>query len=474
MTNDQRMLQALLRRELSLFVRYGFREISGEGDYLHAWYIDAIIHILELVRLGEIRRLVITLPPRHLKSVIVSTCWPAWLLGLNPALRIIATSYGQDLAEKLARDCLRIMDSTFYRAAFPNLALIRRSNADFETSEGGGRLSTSLNGPLTGRGADLILIDDPLKAADVMSDTARKAAIEWLTNVLMSRLNDQKTGAIVLVMQRLHQNDLAGELLERGGWHELRLPAIAPEEALISIGGGRTYRRAEGAILHPARQSRETLEAIRTEIGSVAFAAQYLQDPLPAEGNVIKAAWLRTYAPFDPLAGPGQIVQSWDTASKDGLMNDWSACVTAHVHRSEVRILHVFRERLAFPALKRAAIRLAREHQARTILVEDHASGTQLIQALRSEQPAGVSLPIARRPTNDKISRVAGASGQIEGGQLSLPHDAPWLAEFKSELLGFPNARFDDQVDALTQLISWVLQRSWYDTDHGIGMPIFV
>jgi hypothetical protein len=215
------------------------------------------------------------------------------------------------------------MDSTFYRAAFPNLSLIRRSNADFETSEGGGRLSTSLNGPLTGRGADLIIIDDPIKAADVMSDTARKAAIEWLTNVLMSRLNDQKTGAIVLVMQRLHQNDLAGELLERGGWHELRLPAIAPEEALISIGGGRVYRRAEGAILHPARQSRETLEAIRAEIGSTAFAAQYLQDPLPAEGNVIKAAWLRTYAPFDPLALPGQIVQSWDTASKDGLMNDW-------------------------------------------------------------------------------------------------------------------------------------------------------
>lgn len=307
-----------------------------------------------------------------------------------------------------------------------------------------------------------------------MSETARKAAIEWLTNVLMSRLNDQKSGAIVLVMQRLHQNDLAGELLERGGWHELRLPAIAPVQALVPIGGGRWYRRKEGEILHPTRQSRETLETIRTEIGSAAFAAQYLQDPLPAGGNVIKAEWLRTYTPFDLHAGPGRIVQSWDTASKDGLMNDWSACVTAYVHRSEVRVVHVFRARLAFPGLKRAAIRLAREHQARTILVEDHASGTQLIQALRAEQPAGMPLPIPRRPTQDKMSRVAGASGQIESGQLLLPQDASWLAEFKSELLGFPSARFDDQVDALTQLISWVLQRTWYDSSPGIGMPIFI
>ena len=473
MKNDRQMLQALLRREFSLFLRYCFREIGGEAKYLHGWHIDAVIHVLELLRLGEIRRLIITLPPRHLKSVIVSTAWPAWLLGLNPALRIIATSYGQDLAEKLSRDCLRIMDAPFYRSAFPELLLTRRSSADFETSEGGGRLSTSLNGPLTGRGADLIIIDDPIKAADVMSDTARKAAIEWLTNVLMSRLNDQKTGAIVLVMQRLHQNDLAGEMLERGGWYELRLPAIAPEESVISIGGGRVHRQPGGAILHPARQSWETLAAIRAEIGSSTFAAQYLQDPVPAEGNVVKADWLRIYDPALLDTANGQIIQSWDTAIKDEERHDWSVCITALVRKRQIHLLDVWRQKVEFTGLWKAVRLLAREWHPTALLIEDAGNGTALIQRLQNEQPHGVASPIGRRPKLDKRSRLDAASSMIEAGDLWLPSEAPWLATFKSELLGFPSTRHDDQVDALSQLLNWVDRRQ-RDEELSIGVPIFV
>jgi predicted phage terminase large subunit-like protein len=473
MNIDERKLGALLRRELSLFVRYGFKEIGGETAYLHAPYIDAIIHVLERVRLGELRRLIITLPPRHLKSVIVSTCWPAWLLGLNPALRIIAASYGQDLAEKLARDSLKIMDAPFYRRAFPELSLIRRSSADFETSAGGGRLSTSLNGPLTGRGADLIIIDDPIKAADVMSEAVRKAAIEWLTNVLMSRLNDQNSGAIVLVMQRLHQNDLAGELLEKGGWHELRLPAIAAEAQSIPIGDRQFYRRVEGDILHPVRQSRETLDAIRAEIGSTAFAAQYLEDPIPAEGNLVRAEWLQTYEPALLDQSDGIVVQSWDTATKTGERNDWCVCITALVRRREVYVLDVWRRRVEFPDLLKASQRLAREWQANTLLIEDSANGAALIQRLRNEQPTGVPLPIPIRPKIDKWSRVAAASSMVEAGKLRLPADAYWLTEFKLELLGFPLGHHDDQVDALSQLLTWVDRHDSYD-DVGVAGPILV
>ena len=473
MADDPGMFRALLRREFSFFLRLGCREIGGNGDYLHSWHIDAIIHVLERVRLGEIRRLIITVPPRHLKSVIVSTCWPAWLLGLNPALRIIATSYGQDLAEKLSRDCLRIIDAPFFQAAFPALSLTRRSSADFETSDGGGRLSTSLNGPLTGRGADVIIIDDPTKAADIMSDVTRTAAIDWLTNVLMSRLNDQQTGAIVLVMQRLHQNDLAGELIERGGWHELRLPAIAPEEMLIPIGGARVYRRLEGAILHPRRQSRETLEAIRAEIGSIAFAAQYLQDPVPAEGNVIKAEWLREYDPALLDHSDGIIVQSWDTAIKDEDRHDWSVAITALVRRRQVYVLDVWRQKVEFPGLWKAVQRLARDWHPSGLLIEDAGNGTALVQRLHNEKPGGVPSPIARRPKLDKRSRLDAASSMIEAGDLSLPSDALWLAAFKSELLGFPSARHDDQVDALSQLLNWVDLRQ-RDNHYTIGAPIFI
>lgn len=472
MSNDRQMLHALLRREPSLFLRYAFREIGGEGEYQHNWHVDAVFNALSRVASGEIRRLIITLPPRHLKSVVASTCWPAWLLGLNPALRIIAASYGQDLAEKLARDCLRIMEAPFYRRTFPDVAFTRRSTADFELSHGGGRLSTSLNGPITGRGADLIIIDDPLKAVDISSDTVRTAAITWLTDVLMSRLNDQATGAIVLVMQRLHQSDLAGELLERGGWTELRLPAIAAEEELIPLGGGRAYRRREGEILHPARQSLETLENIRREIGSAAFSAQYLQQPLPAEGNVVRAEWLRTYVPAD-LEGRGQIVQSWDTASKVEERHDWSVCVTALVDRRHVFILDVWRQRVDFNGLWKAVQTQARKWNASALLVEDAGNGTALIQRLRNKQPRGVPSPLPQRPKTDKRTRLDAASSMIEAGDLRLPSEALWLAIFRAELLGFPSTKHDDQVDALSQLLNWVDRRE-RDSGCRVGGPIFV
>lgn len=168
---------------------------------------------------------------------------------------------------------------------------------------------------------------------------------------------------------------------------------------------------------------------------------------------------------------PGQIVQSWDTASKEGLHNDWTVCVTAHVRRREIRILDVFRRKLDFPDLKRNALRLAREYRADVLLVEEAASGYQLIQTFRAEQPQGDPLPIARKPEGDKQSRMAGVSAQIEAGHLMLPTDAAWLAEFKAELLGFPNARHDDQADALTQLMSWALRHAGED-QVCFGAPI--
>lgn len=276
---------------------------------------------------------------------------------------------------------------------------------------------------------------------------------------LTSRLNDKASGAIITVMQRLHEHDLAGMLLETPGWRELRLSAIAAEDEIIALPRGKMHYRKAGDILHPERENLAVLDAQKLAMGSLAFEAQYQQNPLPAVGNMVRAEWLRTYTDADLAARPGHIMQSWDTASKDGVHNDWSVCITANVYRAEVRILDVFRKKLTFPDLKRHAIRLAEEYRPQRLLIEDAASGQQLLQVLRNDQPRGVPLPIPRRPELDKVSRMAGASGQIEGGQLLLPQDAPWLPEFKAELLGFPNARFDDQADALTQLLNWVLRQ---------------
>jgi predicted phage terminase large subunit-like protein len=452
---DPRILGALLRRELSLFLMYAYRELGGEGAYQHNWHIDAMMHELGRVQTGDNQRLIITMPPRHLKSMVVSIAWVAWMLGHNPALRFICVSYGQDLAEKQAAQCLKLMQSAWYRKAFPWLHLTRRAVADFETSRGGGRFSTSLNGALTGFGADIIVIDDPMKAVDVRLPSVRAAAKEWLLNSLMSRLNNQETGSIILVMQRLHEDDLVGELQLSGLWHELTLPAVAREDVQVPIGKDRLHRRRPGQALHPHRQSRQRLDLIKVEIGSLLFEAQYQQTPIPAIGNLVKAEWIRTHNPASLPTG-GQIVQSWDTATKDGLHNDFSACITAHVLKREVRVIHVFRRKLQFPDLKRHAIRLARGYKANEVLIEEAASGASLLQLLRDEQPHGVPLPLARKPEHDKETRLAAVSSMIEAGSLFLPAEADWLPEFKHELLGFPASRHDDQVDALSQLLSWV------------------
>ena len=186
---------------------------------------------------------------------------------------------------------------------------------------------------------------------------------------------------------------------------------------------------------------------------------------------MIRAAWLRNYdTPPDPSVG--QIVQSWDTATKDGLNTDWSVCITAQVVANRAFVHDVWRRKVEFPELKKAAIDLARRYRCDVLLIEDQASGQQLLQVLRNEQPRGVPSALPRRPDGDKRTRLAGASAAIEAGDLLLPADAPWLGEFKHELLGFPSSRKDDQVDALSQLMQWVGQQ--WDWDDTFAAPIIV
>ncbi len=468
------LLDELVRRDFPSFLMRAFPYINGGADLDMNWHLEAIAYQLARVRDGSCRRLLVTLPPRNLKSFTISVAWVAWCLGHDPSLNFVCVSYSNELSAKHARDCRALMQSAWYRRLFPR-TIVRASRSavhDFETLGGGGRLATSIGGTLTGRGGDIIIIDDPIKPEEAMSDTARKAVNEWFHSTLASRLNDKKRGAIITVMQRLHQYDLAGLLLETSEWEELSLPAIAIEDMTIPLPRGRQFRWQGGEPMHPARESYEDLMRIKQSIGSVIFAAQYQQQPVPAEGNMIQADWLRIYSELDGSVG-GRIVQSWDTASKDGLLNDCSVCITAWVHGRQVFIIDVWRRRVIFPELKKAAIALSRQHEARVLLIEDQASGTQLIQSLRNEEPVRVPRPIARKPEADKRTRLAGVSAMIEAGSLLLPAAAPWLAEFKAELLAFPSCRHDDQVDALSQLLAWVDREERYEFSVPCG-PIIV
>jgi predicted phage terminase large subunit-like protein len=473
--NPALLLRELMRRDFSAFARKAWSWISAGEAIAWNWHIDAIAYELERVAKAENLRLIVTIPPRNAKSKTISVIWVAWMLAQDPTRNFVCVSYSNELSGKLARDCLSIMQSHWYRELFPKTVISSKRSAamDFETTAGGGRLATSVTGTLTGRGGDIIILDDVIKPDDAHSETTRNSVNDWYQSTLASRLNDKGSGAILLVMQRLHQYDLAGMLLEGGGWHELKLPAIATEEQMIPLTRGRQFHRRPGDLLHPERESMAVLERQKISMGSIAFQAQYQQDPVPALGSLVQEAWFKTYEPASLPMSPGRIVQSWDTASKDNPHNDWSVCITALVRGKDIYLLNVLRRRMTMPVLKAAAIEHARLFEANVLLIEDQASGTQLIQLLRADDPAGVPSPIARRPETDKVSRMVGVSPMIEAGRVHLPLHASWLAEFKGEVLGFPNARYDDQVDALSQLLDWVRKQDQIPV-QGVAGPMLV
>jgi predicted phage terminase large subunit-like protein len=466
--NTDDAIGAAMRLDFALFLRFAFRELGGQSAYKHNWHIDAIIHQLDRIRDGDNRHLIVTMPPRHLKSRTVSVAWIAWMMGHHPSLSFLCISYGQELAEDHASDCLKLMQSSWYRRVFPSLVLTRRAVADIRTSAGGRRMATSIDGKTTGFGADVIVIDDPMKTQDTMSQPAREKVTRWFDDTLNQRLNDQVNGSIILVMQRLHEGDLAGVLKERAGWHELCLPAIAELDEDVPLTRGRVWHRRAGCALHPARQPLDLLLRRQAD-NPMVFASQFQQAPVPAIGNIIERAWLQEYDPSTFNLSQGQIVMSMDTASKENPFNDYSVCVTALILGKSIYIIDVFRARLRFHKLKAKTIELARAHGAAVLLIEDASSGTALIDSLRAEDERGVPVPIRRRPEGDKIARAMSASAMIQAGRLFLPLRAHWLGDFTGEILGFPASRHDDQVDALSQLLLWVQEKDMYRTLPNAG-----
>src|SRR5215813_13052827 len=279
-----------LRQDFSTFAARCFYDLNPQTELAMNWHLEVIAAKLTAVRRGAIRRLVINLPPRSLKSLMASIAFPAWCLGHNPSAQILCVSYAQDLADKLARDCRSIMMRPWYQRLFlTRLAPHRHAVQEFITTRQGYRLATSTGGVLTGRGADFILIDDPLKPEEALSKALRLACNEWFLNTLYSRLNDERSGAIVIIMQRLHEDDLVGYVLAQESWEVLSFPAIAEaDEAhqVETIWGPRCFRRRQGEALHPDREPLETLERIRRTIGEYNFAGQFQQSPAP-----LGAAW---------------------------------------------------------------------------------------------------------------------------------------------------------------------------------------
>ncbi len=450
---DRRLYEALLRNNFGAFLERSFGTLSPGDKYVWNWHVDAIAWHLERVRRGEIKRLIINMPPRSLKSLTASVAWPAFLLGRDPSQRIICVSYSGDLARKFSNDFRALIDAPFYKALFPWTRVGRFKDSEVETefTARGYRLATSVGGTLTGRGGDIIIIDDPLKPDDALSETKRSAVNQWFTNTLLSRLDDKRTGAIVVVMQRVHMDDLTGFLLNQSDeWHVLSLPAVADYDQDIPIADEDFYRRKIGEALSPEREPLDVLENIKRQIGSDAFSAQYQQSPVPPGGMMVQRAWVRRFSELPPSSERFLTMQSWDTASKGGPSNDWSVCTTwIRTRRQRWYLVDVWRQRVDYPTLKANVRALAKQFRARRILVEDTGAGIGLVQELKSH----VSGIIAVKPEGDKVSRMAIASAKFEAGQVFLPDQAPWLPDLEAELFAFPGGRHDDQCDSISQAL---------------------
>jgi len=404
--------------------------------------------------LGKIKRLIINMPPRSAKSISASVAFPAFVHGHHPTTKIIAVSYAQSLASKLHNDYRSVISSPWYKGLFPDTRINPRKDTEQEVQliKRGNRFATSVGGVLTGRGGDIIIIDDPLKPDEAMSETRRTGVNNWYSNTLLSRLNQKKDGAIVIVTQRLHIDDLVGHVTQYDdSWTILDLPAIAHENQVVKIGSSRVHQRRKGDLLHPEREDQAVLDELKFNIGAEAFEAQYQQRPVPPGGNMFKREWLSYYDVLPEITGNDILFQSWDTASKTGLENDWSVGTTWLHKDGRYYLMDVCREKLNYPDLKAKMIEMARLYNPWVILIEDTGVGTGLLEDLRLEDLNTVEI----KPTQSKETRAHIQTPKFQSHRVLFRSSASWLSELEAEILAFPAGRHDDQVDSIVQALAY-------------------
>lgn len=444
-----------IKKNFSLFVGQVFRTLNPGQPYLHNWHIDAIAHSLMLALVGKRPRQVINVQPRSLKSIITSVAYPALAIGLDPTCKVMCISYSDDLTRVFSRDFARVVEADWYRQMFPRVRWRKASESEYATTQGGGRLAVAVRGSVTGRGADIILIDDPIKAADAQKESERQALSEWFKNTLSSRLNDKKRGVIALVMQRVHVADLTSDLVAMG-FHHLCLPSIAQRDEEIPIAPGLVYARKADEALHPGYEDLETLAAQRRIMGTEAFEAQYLQRPEMPQGNLFK----RTYLPV--AAAPKDITGRWwvsvDAALTNSAWSDFSAITLGYTlpgpRGPHIYLYDAKRGRWDIDELIRETTvyhdRIRRRYPDVQIefIVEQTALGVPLTTALKRD-----GYKVHRQtPTRSKEERAYELLQIFREGRVSLvrqPGKDAWIEPFLAEVLTFPHGRYDDQVDSM-------------------------
>lgn len=451
------------RRSLYAFVKKYWHIVEPGTPFVDNWHVEAICNHLEAVTAGDIIRLLVNMPPRMLKSTIISVMWPAWEWATKPHTRWLFSSYASALSIRDSVKCRRLIEHAEYQRDFGegfNLVKDQNQKVRFENDKTGYRLATSVDGGTTGEGGDKIVCDDPHNVKEAYSDTIRAGTITWWREAMSTRGNDPKTAAKVIVMQRVHADDLSAYVLSEGGWQHLNLPNEFEEKSRIVTSIGWTDPRTkDGELLNPRRIGPEELAAVKKELGSLAYAGQFQQRPVPASGGFFKLSWWGYYGDkagkFKLPSSFDMLMSSWDCTFKDVPESDYVVGLVIGYKAPYYYLLEEVRGQFDYPTTKREIkLQAARYPGLHAILIEDKANGPAVISELKGK----FGRIVAVNPEGGKMSRAAAASPVVESGEFLLPHPdmgLPWVKPFQDEAGGFPLYTYDDRVDAMTQAIIW-------------------
>ncbi|TAK47211.1 MAG: hypothetical protein EPO23_12260 [Xanthobacteraceae bacterium] len=441
-------LDLILRRDFLAFCQMCFYELNPGKKFESNWHIEVLAYHLNKITSREIKHLLVLMPPRCLKSTIVSVAWPAFILGRKPSARIIDISYGEALTNKLSDETRRIMRSDWYHRIFSGTVINPSKDAveRFETTQNGYRMATSIGGALTGFGGDYLIIDDPNKPSEIDSEASRKKTKDWLLNTALSRLDDPKKGGIVMVMQRIGVDDLADTFMNFNDVTTLIIPAYAERDFSYEIRENKKYIYRAGEYLQPQRYGAKEIESLRQKLGTRNFEAQYQQNPIPQEGGLFHWKW---FLPCEAPPACSELVMSVDVAATEGGGNYTAMLLLGHRDGCWYIIAaHRFQHDLT--KVRNKIVELDQIHRPDLIVIDGGGVGRGLCQQFKVDGYNYVWPTVARRSKQDNAAHIA---PMIERGNVFYVATAPGLKEFRDEIVTFPESKNDDFVDALTQVL---------------------
>lgn len=486
--DQARLARAACYDSLDVFAAGAFSIINPGIQYKWNWHIDCICEYLEAAYRGEIRRLIINMPPRALKSYLCSIVYPAWILGREPHEQFIVASHTmRPLATKLSNDTRRLMDSEWYKSLFPETIIEKSTEEMFVTTKNGHRMATSIGRSPTGLGFNFGIIDDPNRPDEALSDTIRMHTNDWIDQTFMSRMNDRMTGRVIQVMQRVHEDDGTGHLFKKG-YTQIKLPAEAVSKSYSYEVNGKTFKLNQGELLHPERLPQSALDELRIDLGEYGYAGQYLQEPVPIGGGLFKDQWVKYYniekfnlsncnvfILCDP-AGVGDV----PGVSRKRKKSDWTAfMVVALSTDNNYYLLDIVRDKLNPTERIDKLFELHREWSAQTNKppkVGYESYGLQTDLHYINQKQVDESYRFTLIPLGGQMSkpdRIARLIPDMENGRWYFPNKILYTDSrnltfdlvnemIRGEMATFPMSKHDDCIDALSRI---------YDEDVGAKFP---